>query len=87
MSIRIEISSNTKRNRIRGLIGGVICLILSLIGLYIAFAGQSLGGGIPFIPDELNQGIGRIIIGIGALFTGLLAFVAFREIFIPVKKK
>jgi polyferredoxin len=87
VSIRIEISSNRRKSKIRSLIGGIICLILSVLGFYIAFAGQAFGGGVPFIPDGLNQGIGRIMIGIGALFTGILAFVAFREIFIPVKKK
>lgn len=70
-----------KPNRLRSFLGGIICLSLSLMGFWIAFYGEGIEGGIPFIAEATNQMIGRIMFGGGAVITGVLAIVAFRELF------
>jgi hypothetical protein len=72
----------TKPAKWRSFLGGVICLSLSIIGFWIVFYGdgQNIQGGIPFIAEATNQVIGRIVFGFGAVITGLLAVVAFREL-------
>lgn len=74
---------NYKPIKWRSFLGGVICLSLSIIGFWIVFYGdaENIQGGIPFIAEATNQVIGRIVFGFGALITGLLAVVAFREVF------
>jgi len=76
-----EHNHKTKPVKWRSLLGGVICLSLSLIGFWAAFYGEDIQGGIPFIAEAANQLIGRVVFGIGAVMTGLLAVVAFRELF------
>lgn len=70
----------TKPAKWRSLVGGVICLGLSIIGFWVAFYGEDIQGGIPFITEAANQVIGRVVFGIGALIIGLLSVVAFREL-------
>lgn len=72
---------NYKPTKWRSFLGGVICLALSIIGFWIAFYGEDIQGGIPFIAEAANQVIGRIVFGGGAVVTGWLAVVAFRELF------
>lgn len=76
-----EHDHNYKPAKWRSLLGGVICLSLSIIGFWVAFYGEDIQGGIPFIAAATNQVIGRIVFGFGAVITGLLAVVAFRELF------
>ena len=52
---------------------------LSGTAFYVALSGAQLTGGIPFLPGELNQVIGRLLIGAGALVTGAMAVYAFRD--------
>lgn len=75
-----EHEHKTKPAKWRSLLGGVICLSLSIIGFWVAFYGEDIQGGIPFIAEVTNQMIGRTVFGFGALITGLLAVVAFREL-------
>lgn len=63
------------------LAGGVISLALSATALAILFFGDEFSGGIPFINKTVNQTIGKVSIFIGAVFTGWLAVIAFREFF------
>ncbi|NBC02152.1 MAG: hypothetical protein GVY20_00455 [Bacteroidetes bacterium] len=70
----------TKPAKWRSFLGGVICLGLSIVGFWAAFNGEDIQGGIPFIEEATNQVIGRVVFGIGAVITGLLAAVAFREL-------
>lgn len=83
-----EHDHNYKPAKWRSLLGGVICLSLSIIGFWIVFYGdgQNIQGGIPFIAEATNQMIGRIVFGIGALISGLISIVAFRELFAPNTK-
>jgi hypothetical protein len=87
MPIRITTSSQQNPSRASAFIGGLICTALSIGGFYIAFSGAHLLGGIPFIPDTINQTIGRIVFAIGACITGALALYAFYTIIKPVKKE
>lgn len=79
-STKKEDDYKNKTTKWRSLLGGVVCLGLSIIGFWVAFYGEDIQGGIPFIADAANQVIGRIVFGIGALITGLLSVVAFREL-------
>ncbi|MCG2587159.1 hypothetical protein [Rhodohalobacter sulfatireducens] len=72
--------NKTKPPKWRSFLGGVICLGLSIVGFWVAFYGEDIQGGIPFIAEAANQVIGRVVFGIGAVITGLLAIVAFREL-------
>lgn len=73
---------NYKPAKWRSFLGGIICLSLSIIGFWIAFYGdiENIQGGIPFIAEAANLVIGRIVFGFGAVVTGWLAVVAFREL-------
>jgi hypothetical protein len=79
MRIKLSIGSPRNRRPARAVLGGAICLALSATGCYIALSGGRLETGIPFIPDALNQSIGRLLIGFGAIATGALGVYAFRE--------
>lgn len=77
--MNVSFGKQKKNNRWCTLFAGIICLILSAISFYIVFFGAQLDGGIPFIPETANQLIGKTTFFGGAVFTGLLAFLAFRE--------
>jgi hypothetical protein len=79
MRVKVKVGSIRNASPVRALLGGVICLALSATGFYIALAGGRLESGIPFIPDALNQSIGRLVIGSGAVATGAMAVYAFCE--------
>jgi len=81
MAIKISFGSTRSNSRISSLAGGVICLLLSAFGFYVVFFGSEISGGIPLLPDALNTLFGRIIFGLGALFTGGLSVYAFMEFF------
>lgn len=84
MPIKITKKEHNHKNKPakwRSFLGGLICLSLSIIGCWIAFYGGDIQGGIPFIAEATNQVIGRIVFGIGAVITGLISIVAFRELF------
>lgn len=76
-----EPDPNYKPVKWRSFLGGVICLSLSIIGFWAAFYGEDIQGGIPFIPEAANQTIGRFVFGGGAVITGIMSVVAFRELF------
>ncbi|MDR9364657.1 MAG: hypothetical protein RI575_04935 [Balneolaceae bacterium] len=73
--------NKTKPPKWRSFLGGVICLVLSIVGFWVAFYGEDIQGGIPFIVEAANQVIGRVVFGFGAVITGFLSVVAFRELF------
>jgi hypothetical protein len=70
-----------RRNRsiVGATVAGFICAGLSAFGLFVVASGSRLSGGIPFIPDGLNQGIGAAFIGLGAVFTAWMAGYAFYD--------
>lgn len=77
MPIRIQLGLRDNRSMLGALLAGLICTGLSVTGFWIVLSGASLSGGIPFIPRALNQGVGRGLIGFGAVFTAGLAAYAF----------
>ncbi len=79
MSIRISLGSRRSRHRFEPLLGGLICASLSVLGFFIAFGAERIDGGVPFIPDAWNQGLGRVLFGAGAALTAAFAVLAFRE--------
>ena len=79
MGAQISFGRPNKNNRWLTLIAGCICLILSAVGFYIVFFGEQMEGGIPLIPESANLLIGKTAFFGGAVFTGLLAFLALRE--------
>jgi len=87
MPIKIETSASQHQSKLRALLGGLICAGLSVGGFYIAFSGAEVTGGIPFIPDTVNQVIGSIVFAIGACITGALALYAFYTIFNSAEKR
>ncbi|MDZ7717601.1 MAG: hypothetical protein U5K72_02125 [Balneolaceae bacterium] len=76
-----EQDHKTKPAKWRSVFGGLICLSLSIIGFWVAVNGEDIQGGIPFIAEATNQVIGRVMFGFGAVITGWLAVLAFRELF------
>ncbi|MGF1669598.1 MAG: hypothetical protein ACFCU6_04050 [Balneolaceae bacterium] len=81
MAFKISVSNNRKPHKISSLLGGIICAGMSGFGFYIVLSGKPLDGGIPLIPDTMNNFIGYSAIVAAALFTGLLALYAFYEFF------
>lgn len=79
MTIRMQMGPRENRSVVSALLGGFICTGLSVAGFVIVFSGEQLSGGIPFVPQALNQGIGRTLFGLGALFTAALAAYAFYD--------
>ncbi|MCC5940895.1 MAG: hypothetical protein JJU37_05080 [Balneolaceae bacterium] len=81
MAIKISFGESTNSSRISSLMGGIICLALSVLGIYVALFADGFGGGILFLPEAINSFAGRILFGSGALLTGSLAIYAFMEFF------
>jgi hypothetical protein len=87
MAINRSSGKKGTHSRISSLAGGIICLTLSATGFYVVFFGNELSGGIPFISEYANQMIGKVFIFGGALFTGWLAIIAFKELIEGGKNK
>ena len=81
MPFKISINRNQKPGKLSSLLGGIICAVLSALGFYVAFWGDTISGGIPLLPEGLNTFIGRLMFGAGAFITALLALYAFSELF------
>ena len=83
-----EHDHNYKSAKWRSFLGGGICLSLSVIGFWIAFYGDgaNMQGGIPFVAELVNQMIARVVFGIGAVISGLISILAFRELVGTQKK-
>jgi hypothetical protein len=79
MSIQVSFGSPGDHGPTGALIAGVICVILSAVGFFAAFSGGRLGPGIPFMPDALNQAVGRFAFGLGTVLTAALAMYAFYD--------
>lgn len=77
-----EHKHNYKSNKWSSFLGGVICLVFSLMGFWIVFYGdaENIQGGIPFIAETTNQIIGKLVFAFGALISGLISIMAFREL-------
>jgi len=80
MPFKISVNGNQKAGVFSSLMGGIICTVLSALGFYVAFWGDAISGGIPFLPGGVNTLIGRLMFGGGAFITALLALYAFSEL-------
>jgi hypothetical protein len=54
-------------------LGGLICAGMASLGFFAAFGRGESQGGIPFLPESWNQGLGRIAFGFGACLTTAFA--------------
>lgn len=77
MALRIRMGARENRSILAACMAGVICTALSVTGFWVVLSGAELSGGVPFIPPALNQGLGRGLMGVGAVFTAVLAAYAF----------
>lgn len=59
----------------------LIMACMAGIGLWVAFFGDTerISGGIPFLPQETNAAIGKVMFGLGALITLLMIGYAFKD--------
>lgn len=62
------------------LLGGLISFSLGVTGIWIGVQGGEISGGIPFIPAETNNLIGRILFAAGGLLCIWISTIAFREL-------
>ena len=79
MPFKVTFGKPQNHGAVRALLAGGICFGLSAMGFFVAFAGDRLEAGIPHIPDALNQSIGRVAFGLGAVVTGAIALYAFHD--------
>jgi hypothetical protein len=82
MPFRIKLGPPRNRSRLAALMGGLICLGLCGVGLFVLLGGAELSGGIPFVPDVINRGIGRLMLIFGIVLTGLLSVYALWELWL-----
>ncbi len=79
MNFKISYGKDPGHSKASSLIGGILCLGMSILGFYVALFSDEIDGGIPFLPSEVNTLMGRIAFGLSALFTFWLSIYAFRE--------
>lgn len=51
--------------------------------LAVGIPGGELSGGIPFLPEVLNQAVGRIFMGVSSVVCLALAWLALRDVWRP----
>jgi hypothetical protein len=68
-------------SRTTDLLASVTCLLLGVIGAWVALFGASEGfaGGIPLLSQEMNSEIARWVFGCGALLCFSISLYAFRR--------
>lgn len=72
--------SRPGNTRAGALLAFVFCIGGGLINLWIAITGPEVSGGIPFIPYELNQMIGRVFFGVSGVICFGISVLAFRDL-------
>jgi hypothetical protein len=75
------------QGRIKALMVGVVCVGMSVLGVFTASSSGPLEGGIPLIPASWNQAFGRGLFGFGALLTAAIATWCFWRAVKPAKNK
>jgi hypothetical protein len=66
--------------------GGLISFSLGATGIWIGIQGGEISGGIPFLPAETNNLIGRIVFAGGGLLCLWISSIAFRELWSVFRK-
>jgi hypothetical protein len=51
----------------------------TVLSLWIAFTGQRVSGGLPWLPDAMNQRLGHLMFGFSGIICACLAMLAFRD--------
>lgn len=75
------------KGRLGSAVGGVICAGMASLGFFAAFGPGELEGGVPFLPESWNQGLGRIAFGGGACVTAAYCLWLFYRAVKPCKRK
>ena len=68
------------KSKYNNLLAGLILLMFSIIGFWIAFFGHpdSFSGGIPFVSQTFNNTLARSLFGVGAVISFAMCMIAFR---------
>ncbi len=67
-------------NRTGALFALLFCLGSGSYALWIAITGPTVTGGVPFVPYEVNQVIGRVVFGVSGLICFGIARLAARDV-------
>ena len=69
-----------RKNRANSLLAAVLCLMFAAVALWVALfgAGEQFSGGLPFVSNETNTGIGRWVFGFGGIVCLGIAGLALR---------
>jgi uncharacterized membrane protein HdeD (DUF308 family) len=59
--------------RVSSLITGIMLAAMAVLAPALIFSDRQVGGGIPFIPEAMNQLFGKIAFGFGAILCGLIS--------------
>ncbi len=79
MPFRLEVGPPRNSSCLSAVLGGVISLAICGAGIFVLLGGAEMTGGIPLLPDAVNQTFGRILLLMGILITGAMAVYAFKE--------
>ena len=71
----------TQSKATRAWLAGMILAIMAIIGFWIAFAGDAerISGGMPFLSEDTNSFLGKVIFGAGGALCAWLCYQAIRE--------
>ena len=53
---------------------------------WIAITGQRVDGGLPFLPDDMNQRLGHVMFGFAGILCACIAMLAFRDASRPTRR-
>ena len=69
------------KSRFNSLGAAILCGSFGLVGAWVALFSpdDSIVGGVPFLSQATNSGIGRWVFGIGSLISFAIAWIAMRE--------
>ncbi len=73
-------ASTAGHNRIGAFIALLFCVSCGVISWWVAFTGQPVGGGLPFLPHAWNQMLGRVVFTFSGLACFALARLALRDV-------
>ncbi len=70
-----------KNGRIGAVMAAIILLSFAIMGLWVAFAGNSedISGGLPFLSHAVNAKMGRWIFGLGAVVSLRISYIAIKD--------
>jgi len=75
------------KGRLASTLGGMVCAGMASLGFFAAFGPGEVEGGVPFLPESWNQGLGRIACGGGACFAAAYCLWLFYRAVKPCRRK